>query len=279
MKKNLIGLLTILFAFSFSCIINAQDGYNLKYNFEKGKAYKYSSFTDGTITQSMMGQEMKIGLESKIFLKMETEDLIGDQFSLLVSIDSGKVRTNMPMKDTTMSLKESEGKRTRIVVEKNGKVVKKEIVDTVMTGMEAMGGMGNEITKLVVLPDKGIKLGETWNNQSVDSVEMMGGKITTTSNLDYTLTGTIDTLGYNCLVISFLGKTSSEGSAKIMGMELFIEGTGKNSGKLYFQPSKGLIVFVDVLLDNEMTMAATGEQNMIIPISQSMKSKQTLLDK
>ncbi|RJP72957.1 MAG: hypothetical protein C4539_02455 [Ignavibacteriales bacterium] len=279
MKKNFTGLFTILFVFSFSCIISAQSGYNLKYNFEKGKSYKYSSITDGTITQSMMGQEMKIGLESKIFLKMETEDVMGDQFSLLVSIDSGKVRTSMPMKDTTISLNENEGKRTRIIVEKNGKVTKKEIVDTVMAGMEEMGSFGNEITKLVVLPDKEIKPGETWNNTSVDSVVMMGGKILTTSNLDYTLAGKIDTLGYSCLVINFTGKTSSEGSAKIMGMDLFIEGNGKNSGKLYFAPAKGLIVFVDVILDNEMTMAATGEQNMIIPISQSMKSKQTILDK
>ncbi len=276
MKKNLISLLTILFALSAAGILKAQESYKLKYNFEKGKTYKYLASTTGNVTQSMMGQEMKIGIDSKIYLKIETENA-GENFSLITSIDSGSVRTNMPMKDTTVSLKEIEGKRTRLLLEKNGKISKKEVIDSVKTGMESMGL--NEMTKFAVLPEKDFKFGETWNNQDIDSVDMMGGKIKTTSNIDYTLLGRIDTLGHNCLKIGFAGKTSSEGSTKIMGMELFIEGNGKTSGMVYFNAAKGLVVYVEALTDNEMTMAATGEQNMIIPITQSMVSKQTLLDK
>jgi hypothetical protein len=49
-------------------------------------------------------------------------------------------------------------------------------------------------------------------------------------------------------------------------------------GTTYFDNEKGIVVAVDGLINNDMTMATKGEQNMIIPINQSMKMKQSLLN-
>ncbi|MCX6150864.1 MAG: hypothetical protein NTX22_10090 [Ignavibacteriales bacterium] len=278
--KNLF--LKSIVCFTFICInvaVFAQGSYKLQYNFQKGESYKYKITTDGVVTETMMGQEMKIIMDSKLYLKMETENRTPKNISLLVSLDSAKFHMGMPMKDTTMNLENFIGKRTRLVALATGKVIKKEIVDSVAGVSEMMGQISGETTKLIVLPEKEVKIGETWSSEDVDTINMMGGKIANKSNIDYTMVGKVDTLSHSCLKILFKGKTSAEGNAKIMGMDLFIEGNGKTIGFLYFDAEKGLMIHSSTQIDNEMTMAATGEQNQIIPISQITRNTYTIINK
>jgi hypothetical protein len=274
--KNLKILLIMMISITSGII--AQESYKLEYNFSKGKDYKYRMTNDGIVTQTVMGQEMKININGEIYVKLESEGTNADSSYLLVSLDSAKYRVNMPMRDTTTTLENMVGKRMRLTVLKNGKVINRETIDTVMGNADMLSQVSGETTRLIILPEKEIKVGETWNNENVDSVKMMGGSIKTKSNVDYTLLGRSDTLGHSCLRIEFQGKTSSEGKAKVMGMDLFIEGNGKISGIFLFDPGKGLMINSNSHSDNEMTMAATGEQNMIIPISQSSNEIRTLIE-
>jgi hypothetical protein len=58
---------------------------------------------------------------------------------------------------------------------------------------------------------------------------------------------------------------------------LFIEGSGKSNGTLFFDPTDGLPVAEESTLDLELTIAVTGQQNMTIPQTQSMKTTMVLL--
>jgi hypothetical protein len=274
MKLNLL-----LFAICcFSLNVIAQQSYTLKYGFENNKKYNYKMTIDGIVTQTVMGQEMKINTNGTVFTKIETEKVNSDNFALLISLDSAKFHINMPMKDTTSDLGSMVGKRTRFTLFKNGKVLNKELVDSVEGGQNMFAQVSSETTRFIILPDKGIKAGDSWNIENTDSVKMMGGVLTTNSNTDYTLIGKADTLGHSCLKVEFKGKTTSEGKAKIMGMDLVIEGNGKITGAYFFDNDKGLLICSTSQNDSEMTMAATGEQNMIIPISQSIKTVQSLVE-
>jgi hypothetical protein len=280
MKNLLTESILILFLFCFTSTLFAQGSFKLQYNFEKGKVYHYNSDGQTDITQSMMGQEMKIKVNTNLYSKMEIEDTSPDSFVSVYSLDSGKVRTTMPMRDTTMNLDNLVNKRTRLTFSKVGKIIKVEIIDSVKgSGMEIINQLRGEAYKCVFLPEKEINFGEIWNSTDLDSINMLGGKLIHHSNNDYTLVGKIDTLGYSCIKIEYKGKTTSEGSAKIMGMDLVIEGSGKNTGVIYFDLKEGIVIYSASQIDNEMTMAATGEQNMIIPISQSTKSTVTFLEK
>ena len=276
--KNLKIKILITFIALASSGLFAQESFKLNYNFVKGKDYKYKITNDGIVTQTMMGQEIKININGEIYAKLESEGANADSTYLLISLDSAKYRINMPMRDTTTTLDNMIGKRTRLTVLKDGRIMDRQTIDTVMGNADMMSQVGAELTSLIILPDKEIKMGETWNNENVDSVNMMGGSIKTKSNIDYTLLGKTDTLDHPCLRIGYQGKTSSEGKAKIMGMELFIEGNGKVTGMFLFDAGRGIMINSNSQIDNEMTMAATGEQNIIIPISQSSKQVKTLIE-
>jgi hypothetical protein len=193
--KNLNILLIMII--SITAGILAQESYKLEYNFDKGKDYKYRMTNDGIVTQTVMGQEMKININGEIYVKLESEGAYADSSYLLVSLDSAKYHINMPMRDTTTTLDNMVGKRTRLTVLKNGKVINRETIDTVMGNADMLSQVSGETTRLIILPEKEIKVGETWNNENVDSVKMMGGSIKTKSNVDYTLLGRTDTLGHS----------------------------------------------------------------------------------
>jgi hypothetical protein len=68
------------------------------------------------------------------------------------------------------------------------------------------------------------------------------------------------------------------GSGKMMGMEFFMEGSGTVKGAYFFDAKAGLMIADENDTNFDMTMAATGQQNITIPISQSMKLTQTLVE-
>ena len=139
------------------------------------------------------------------------------------------------------------------------------------------GMVMRDFIKFQRLPEKPVTLGEKWHITTTDSVDMMGGKMVTTGEIDYTLAGKEQRLGHECLKIAFTGKTVVAGKGKMMGMEIFTEGTGKLTGTFFFDCSRGLSVAEEGASDSEMTAAITGQQNMTIPISQSVKSTRTLV--
>lgn len=260
-----------------SAALQAQS-YKLRYNFEKGKSYNYELKMDAEITQTAMGQEMKMSNAGSIFSKI-TGETSGPQgnTSLLISIDSGWVKSHNPMKDTTVSLSDFANKRTRLIISPEGKIISSEVVDSVKKGLEGMGFTTRSLLMLAKLPVQDVKQGDTWKISDIDSVDMMGGKIVNTMDYSYTLTGTEQKLGHNCVKLAFTNDTKSNGKAKIMGMEFFIEGTGKTTGTVYFDPKAGLAVSTEMDTNSEMTMATTGQQNMIIPISQVIRMSQNLV--
>jgi hypothetical protein len=62
----------------------------------------------------------------------------------------------------------------------------------------------------------------------------------------------------------------------MQGMEFFIDGSGKINGTIYFDAKAGLVVYEETNSDGETNMALTGEQQMIIPITQVTKTVRTL---
>jgi hypothetical protein len=275
MKTKLIRSLFILF-FIITGVSVAQE-YALKYKFGGGKTYKYSIETKSDITQEVMGQEMKIEVNSNMLQNMAAEISADNSIVIISSLDSAIVHTKMPMRDTTTILSNLIGKREKITISNNGKVIEKKMIDTISGQNEMYKQVTNGLDKFVLFPDKPVKIGESWTSAETDTIEMMGGKLINKADITYKLIGTENKLGYDCLKIEMDAKNNNEGSAKVMGMDLTIEGTGKTKGTIYFSQESGVIVFADMKVDNDMTMATTGEQNMIIPITQSTIAIQSLV--
>jgi len=265
----------ILIASAFITVQSlAQDA--LEYKFAKGKTYLFSTVTSSNMTQEMGGQEMKMSQGNRFLLRALVDEVKNGSAVLLVSADSAVTHSKNPMRDTTMVLTDLIGKRMKITVSKSGDILDRQVVDSVTFGGQ-MRGAQRELLSLLVLPVKPVKQGDKWNLTKNDTVDQMGGKIFTATQFEFSHAGKETKLGHNCVKINFTAKISTNGNMKMQGMELFVEGGGKVSGTLYFDHDKGIPVLVDSQTDTETTMAATGQQQMTIPISSSQKATTTLV--
>ncbi|HEX2867029.1 MAG TPA: hypothetical protein VHO03_08295 [Ignavibacteriales bacterium] len=279
MKRALPFILSALFVFSLlSGSLLAQESYKLKYNFEKGKNYVFMNTMDGNFTQEAMGREMKMSVNGGYSVKILVDNVNNGKAELITMLDSGKISSKNPMKDTTISLAPFAGKRTRLFMLQDGTVEKTEVVDTIKM-FNLQGLSQNNMMRFVKLPAEEVKTGVPFSVTTSDTTDVMGsGKITNTINSTYTIVGKEKVLGHDCLKMTYTGDVKTGGNAQVMGMNLVIEGTGKISGNFYFDPVMGMAVKNEGNMDSEMTMAATGQQNMIIPITQSMKTTQFLVE-
>jgi len=265
----------ILIASAFITVQSlAQDA--LEYKFAKGKTYLFSTVTSSNMTQEMGGQEMKMSQGNRFLLRALVDEVKNGSAVLLVSADSAVTHSKNPMRDTTMVLTDLIGKRMKITVSKSGDILDRQVVDSVTFGGQ-MRGAQRELLSLLVLPVKPVKQGDKWSLTKNDTVDQMGGKIFTSTQFEFSHAGKENKLGHNCVRINFTAKISTNGNMKMQGMELFVEGGGKVSGTLYFDPDKGIPILVDSQTDTETTMAATGQQQMTIPISSSQKATTTLV--
>jgi len=272
MKKLLISASILLFTISAGA-----QSYNLKYNFKEGSTYLFSDVSTNDITQEMMGNEMKIKNDIRTVTRIAAEKNSADDIVIVVSMDSAVSHTKMPMMDTTMVLDQVINKKMRWTISKKGELLEKEMIDSVnMEGQMLQMGQ-KELMQFFILPEKEVSVGEKWNVNKVDTVNMMGGTTLLTSEMEFTLSGSEEKMGYNVLKIPYTTKIKIEGKGNMMGFEFFLEGSGNAKGELFFSPDEGLPVYSEAEQNFDVTMAATGDQNMIIPISQVMKTTRTLV--
>ncbi len=269
----IVGITILIASNAFS-----QEAYNLQYKFSKGKNYLYKNYTDVSSTQEVMGQKMKFNTNSQSVLRFQVNNVAenGDA-DMTVSFDSLTVRTYMMGRDTTLDLSSLIGKRAKATVTPLGEVKNYEMIDPIDEKFQMMS-ISHQISQFFAqLAGNKIKEGETWNNNRIDTVKSMGSTITDTMNFVYTLAGKETKLGHECFKIPFTTNLTMHGSGNMQGMDLYIDGTGKATGTVYFDVNSGLIVYSETNMDSNMTMSTSGEQSMVIPMTQSTKSTQTLV--
>jgi hypothetical protein len=281
MKKIFITPAILLLCGLFiATTMNAQESYKLAYKFQKGKTYLYSTASAGNMTQEMMGKEMKMTNGANMIIRVVVEDVAknGD-LTLILSADSALVSTKSQMMDTTMNMTDFLGKRNKFVLSPIGTVLSHEVIDTVKTQGQFGGNVQRNLSNFSKLPENSVKMGDKWKTTTLDTLDMMGGKVAHTAMLDLTLTGKEKKQGHDCLKIDYTGTTADTGKLMMGGMELYLEGNGKVNGTMYFDAGQGLVILDESTTDSEQTMAITGQQNMTIPMSQSMKTTRMLLEK
>lgn len=257
----------------------SQSPVQLKYGFEKGKAYRYADLVTSTMVQEMMGQEMKIYTTARMVSRVAVEDKRDDEACVLItSMDSLVVTTKSPRRDTTMVMDDLIGKRSRIVLSRFGAVESREVIDT----LTSVGGMGRstafrEAVRFHQFSKTPVPVGGKWKSMVADTNDAMGGKMVSTSTIEYTVTGREQHMGHDCLKLAYAGESAIEGKGSMMGMDVFMEGKGKLRGTIYFDDTAGLVVKEEGQNDTDMTAAITGQQNMTIPMTQSAKVTRTLM--
>lgn len=281
LSKLMLGLFTVSV---ISSLVFAAGPYKLAYRFQKRQHLKYMTSVKTEVSMEMMGQEMTNSVDGASLMHIEVEDVDKDgNISIVHALDSlrSHIKSQNPPMDSTFRNPDALiGKRTRLVINSLGKKIKSTVVDSVnLSGVMAQMGGQQTSLRLIELPGKEVKPGDTWNVSTPDTIQQSEGKIMLSPKHTYTVGSEVDTLGYKCIRISYTGTVGIKGDMKnkSMGMNIFIEGEGPSSGTAYFAPKEGLLVAATNNADLEMTVALTGQMSMTFPQSTSTKTAVTLV--
>jgi hypothetical protein len=279
MKRTVSMLQTAALLLLCATVTLGQQKYTLAYHFQPGSVYCYADTSLSKQTQEMMGQEMKVTTNTFVKSRLVGESVKADgAMSVITTLDSMTMAMKSPMRDTTMVMTDLLGKRSRITLSTQGAVLGREVIDSVkIKGIMGSGSSMREAVRFQRFSKDPVSIGSTWKSDAADSTEMMGGKMISRTKMDYTVLGAPVSEGRSCLLISFKGEITIDGKGSMMGMDLFMEGKGKVSGTLIFDPAQGVVVQENSVTDTDVTAAVTGQQNMTIPISANVKMSRRLL--
>jgi hypothetical protein len=276
LKTTLV--LSIIFFLSFN--IYAQDTYNLQYKFNKGSAYIYNSNIAMHMTQEVMGKEMKISNDIHGVNRFSVDNIFDNgDIQFTTSMDSANLESDMMGKKTNTNLTNLIGKRVQSIVSKFGEVKSCEMIDSVEETNSRMMNLQEEVKRFFTkFAGKDIKIGESWNSTIIDSAKSYGGSIISNVDMTCTLSRKENKLGHDCIVVPVTGKLKITGSGSMQGMDFTMEGDGTSSGTIYFDWKTGLMISSEGTIDIDMTLATTGQQSMVIPITQNLKYSNTLIN-
>ncbi len=279
MKKYIYFLAAVFtVAFLSASSLFAQESFNLNYKFTKGKTYLYKNETTSNMTQEVMGREMKFDNISNDVVRFLVNDVASNgDADLTFSLDSAVVKTSMMGRDTTLDVSALLGKRVKATITPLGEVKNFEEVDSVSVQNRFVSISQVVNSFFARLAGKEIKTGDSWNGTVIDTIKNFGGAIIDTTDYVYTIAGKENKLGHSCVKIPFTSNLKLSGNGNMQGMELYINGTGKATGTIYFDAEDGLLVYQESNMDNNMTMATSGAQSMVIPITQSVIATQSLI--
>jgi hypothetical protein len=279
MKKEFLKLTLIYLLLSTCGFAFSQETVDLKYNFVKGKTYVQNTQVTQNMVQTMGAQEMKILVELKSENEYAIEGVEADgNATVLISFKGMSVHQNMPGRDTTLNYKDMKDKN-RVVFSKEGKSLSSVKVDSSdVTGTISQMDLG----KLKTLPGKSVKVGDKWQDKIVENKKSAKGNpfaMDMNTDMEYTLVGKETQNGKECFKISYSGNMTVAGKGTQMGMEMFIEGTGKTGGFLYFDNKKSMVIYAEDDTEMNMNIAVSGPQNMTIPMTQTVKTVTTFEEK
>ncbi|MDR3625782.1 MAG: DUF6263 family protein [Ignavibacteriaceae bacterium] len=227
-----------------------------------------------------MGKQMKIDSDIHNVLKFHVEDVAANgDIQLTASLDSAVIKSSMMGKETTMNLSDLIGKRVAVVLTKFGETKSSAMIDTIDGKYKNMMPLAEELKQFFQkLAGKDIKTGDSWSSSDIDTIKNLGDGVTRNLDMTYTLSGKESKNGYSCFKIPCTGKFKISGKASLQGMDFTVEGDGTITGTLFLDEKSCVMIESESTMSVQMTLATSGQQSMVIPITQDIISKQTLIN-
>jgi hypothetical protein len=242
-------------------------GQKLRYNFEKGKVYKYSAVVESKMSGQAMGQEFTMTSGADFDYALSLVSANAGVMTLTVTFEKFNIKLNMPMmgfNDSTIVMQEYVGKRMKVVATDQGKTLAVEPIDTIPPSrIQMMASLTpKDLFKQILLefPEKELDVNGSWKKVAPDTVSRGGMKMVTKPNLDFKVVGTEKKNDFSCWKIAISGTSTIEGSGTQGGVDVTIDGTVKINGAAYIAPADGIFVLSEQSNETEMTTTATGSQ-------------------
>jgi len=264
LRRILVGLAAL---FVFLLCQTSTAGQKLRYNFEKGKVYKYSAVVESKMSGQSMGQEFTMTYGAEFDYSISFVSSNTGVLTLMVKFEKYNIKLNFPMmgfNDSTIVMQEYVGKRMKVVITDKGKTLSVIPIDTIPPSRVQMmvNLTPNDLFKqlLLELPDKELDVNGSWKKDLPDTTSRGGIKYVTKPNLDFKIVAVEKKNDFNCWKIAITGTSTIEGSGTQRGADVTIDGTVKIIGTAYIAPAEGVFVLSEQSNETEMTTTATGSQ-------------------
>lgn len=282
MKQSItIKFILVLIFIITTQTLNAQDSYNLQYNYVTGNNYRYRINASLQSEQIFNDITTPSSSESKLILRLNIADFKKDIYSINVSFDSSYSKTDRGAGGITEDNGEKiRGKKTLYSVDKFGALLGKTFVDSVK-GRNIPSYLGTNLVHKFA--GKELKIGDTWSTKTADSILTPGSKIKINSTADYKLEGKEKFNGHDCIKVSCLANSAYIGSinaiANVNGTEISmtidVDGKAKTTGTIYFDYTRGIIVSCENIIKADETISTDSG---VIPMSHNYKSSINILE-
>lgn len=260
-----------------------KTGFILNYRLNPDQVWKYQVNSTENTNMEQMGRTIDVE-SNKLLEYMVRGNGLDEQknFVSTVTIDTLSVVTKGMGSERSVDLSPLIGKSFGLTFSPKGDELEFSGVDTLVVDFGMMqGGKQNAKnffrTIFPDLPEKPVKIGETWTDKDTLTMDQSGMKMNVNSDGKHTLEGleTID--GIECLKISSKTTGVMDGAGQTMGMDMNFEGDLEGKSTWYFAYKKGTFVKVEEEGFMEGTIAISGQTNMTMPISVESKSKINLV--
>lgn len=295
MKKFLSSILfTVLLAG-----LTYSQPYTLSFRYAKGETYRYNLESNSQILTEMNGQERQsTNAASQLALITVDNRIEGGNITFVSQWEKMETKSNFNGRDTTIQMKNMLGKRSRIEVSADGKILKTTMIDSIVPdaprdgarpgnnrgggpgGMMFRGGGrgGNSAIRLFYLPTKPVSSGDSWQlNRSDTTFDQARNATVTTTKINYKLGQKETKNGAECLKITYKGTKNIAGKTVRMGNESVQDSRSEMKGTIWFDPAKGIVNTEEFSEDSQSTTAITGDRAMMIPSTTFMKGTYTLV--
>jgi len=275
MKKTGLIIAVLLF---FLLNSGFSQDYDLKYNLPQGTKFTITSESEAEEIINQMGNEVAN------VVKSSTESICEvlsdrDDGSMLIEFKFGERSRTIEtvMGEHNVDYSELIGKKVKFVLSPNGKASEFEGFDELP---EIDLGFGQTLTKdrymdrmknlFPELPEKGVKLGDTWSRKVENEQPRTGGSVKTTVDYTYTAAEELEREGEDCLKIDVKMKITTTGAFEQNDNQLEIDLNGEGTITQYFAFKKGMVIFREstTTTEGDINLPAMG---MTLPMNSSSK--------
>lgn len=244
-------IMAVIFAnYAVPTLFAGEKLYELKYQLAKGTKITMISSGEVNSVTDQMGTEVLTdiyGEAEDIYVVLSADKEKG----LTLEQEFGERSQDMDSVEGSESTDFSEliGKKVKFILLQNGKVEGFEGFDGLPEITTSGGEELNEETYILavkttfpLLPDKPVKIGDTWSDTHVLDIPQGGGVLKLENNFTYTLIEEMEKDGFDCLKIEMTGTSRISGDFEQNGMPLSIERESTSSGTIYFAFKEGMLI-------------------------------------
>lgn len=250
----------------FAGFLNAEP-IDLSYDFQPGQVFKYqfSSFMRTTI--EVGGEARTIETKTNLFTTQKVDSIVEDSI-IVLSLTVDKIELEVRPETPISGIEEIEGKEVKLRITESGEILETEGADQI----QIMGQPGEQILDgylkgfFEFLPDKPVKLKDTWEKKREDEEGSLTGK--------YTLIGMEEKEGYKCAKIKLEQELVQEQTQEEMENEIHTKITGKAKGEIYWGITKKALIYRTIAFSLEGTQGISGPQ-LAEPVSLPLYMDQT----